>query len=317
MTILLALQLLGATPAPTATAVPEGFLQVPADPGAPAVADAPEIDGRKLLLTCEKKFLKLETIKGTIRDQVLQHDGEDDGKTIPQAISSDFVYHRGAIAKDAQPRIRFENVRPLPHSVIWNGDKFWIWSPQENAVVEEAATAVPMAIRAAFGVQPGFGIDPLAPIPIDEYRADVHRIVGSAKGKGDVKSTATGHLVVTLTPIDNKAPRATMQLVVDPEKHYVTRILTLVGQPNGGALSLSDVQYSNPIEAAPGVWFPTRVHSLATVGDGGQLEQVRTYERLKFNVKIEDAKFSFQIPDGATKIPLQMAAGLSTGPENK
>lgn len=307
--IFLLVHLLAATPTPT-----PGFVEVPAAEGAPATADAPEIDGRKLLLKCEKRFLKIESMKGTIRDQIIHHDGSDDASTPPQPITSDFVYVRGALDKGVEPRIRFENVRPLPHSVIWNGDKLWIWSPQENAVVEEPAKDVPMTVRAAFGVQPGFGIDHLAPIPIDAYRADVKRVV--AKGK-DVKSPSTGHLVVTLTPIDNQVPRATMQLVVDPEKLYVTRILTLVGQPGGGAIALSDVELTQPVEVAPGTWFPTRVHSLATIGDGTQIEQVRTYERLKFNLKVEDTKFSFQIPEGATKIPLAMAAGLSPGPEKK
>lgn len=286
-TALFGVLLFGAAPAsaPSAKPVPQ-MTEVPAAPDAPMTVDAPGVDGRKLLIKCEKQFLKLETIKGTIRDRVVHLETAE--KAPVQETTSDFLYKRF-------DSVRFENLVPVPHSVIWNGKMLWINSPQENAVVQEPAEKVPFGARAALSLTPGFGIDHLAAIPLDEYKADVKRIVGTGREE----------LVVTLTPVDLKTPRATMQLVVDPEKLVVTRILSLVSE----GLQVSDVQMSNVVLAAPGVWFATRVHTRSMLGDGTMAEQLRTYDRLKFNVPIDDSRFTFSVPEGVKVVPLSNLQG--------
>lgn len=269
---------------------PAAASATPAASPAATPAAGPEdaaLDGRRLLLDCEKQFLRLTSMKGTIRDRAVHHEIAARGKPSEhpvQETESDFVYKRF-------DRIRFENLLPVPHSVIWNGEKLWIWSPQENAVVEERAEDVPLTARAGLSVQPGFGIDLLAPIPLDAYAVEVKRIVGT---------TGVSQTVVTLTPMDKDVPRATMRLVVDPEKRVVTRIAASVGED----IQVSDVQLSEFVEAVPGIWFATRVHSRTLLGDGTQLEQLRSFERMKFNVPVEDSKFEFRAPEGAKVVPL-------------
>lgn len=281
MIALFALSLLASEPATAAVPAPS----MPA--GAPVAAPA-ELDGRKLLLKCEKQFLKLTSLKGTIKDRGIHHEagGAPDQDEVVET-ESDFLYKR-------YDDVRFENVVPVPHSVIWNGTTLWVWSPQENAAVQEKADDVPMGTRAALSLQPGYGIDLLAPIPIDEYAASVKKAEGPAGSA----------IVVTLTPVDTSHPRATMQLVVDPEKLLVTRIVSSFGE---GA-AISDVELSSPVEAAPGIWFETQVHSRTRLADGSSLEQLRTFERLKFNVPIEDSNFSFKVPDGVKVVPLAGAS---------
>src|SRR5205823_7872360 len=135
------------------------------------------------------------------------------------------------------------------------------------AAVQEKAADVPMDTRAALSLQPGYGIDLIAPIPIDEYQAEVKRVEGPLGSS----------VVVSLTPVDTSHPRATMRVVVDPEKLLVNRIVSSFGE---GA-AISDVELSSPVEAAPGIWFNTQVHSRTKLADGSSLEQLRSFERLK------------------------------------
>jgi len=270
-------------------AVPVTPSELPKPAASPVATADVTAEGRKLLLKCEKAFLRIGSMKGTIREKAIEHDHSEDEPAAE--TESDFLYKRIG----GNENVRFENVVPLPHSVIFDGKTIWIWSPRENAAVQEPLERVDIQTRAALSLQPGFGIDPLAPIPLDEFRTEVKKIEGP-------KGTQT---VVTLTPLDSKAPRATMQLVVDPEKLLVTRIVSLAGE----GTALADVELTDPVEAKPGIWFATKVHTRMTVGDGTTLERLRSYERLKFDAPIEDSKFTFQVPEGAKIVPLEQATG--------
>lgn len=277
------LLLLAAVPVPSSTpALPKPLASPVATPDVTA-------EGRKLLLKCEKNFLKIGSMKGSIRERAVQHDSSSrasDAKgDAAFQTESDFLYKRISGVEN----VRFENVVPVPHSVIFDGKTVWIWSPQENAAVQEAAERVDLQTRAALSLQPGFGIDPIAPIPLDEFRTEVKRVEGP-------KGVQT---VVTLTPLDSSVPRATMQLVVDPEKLIVLRIVSLAE-----GTTLADVELTDPVEAKPGIWFATKVHTRMTMGDGNTIERLKSYERLKFDVAIDDAKFTFQVPAGAKLVPL-------------
>ena len=264
--------------------------------GAPAVATTPEAgaakattpEGRRLLLDCEKQFLRIESMKGTLKTRSIIHGGGDESSGVQERLT-DFAYKRF-------DRVRFENTVPVPHSIIWNGTTLWIWSPQENAAVEKKADEITIAARSMLSLQPGFGLDLIAAIPLDAYLA-----TASPAAASDVKANGSGDTVVILAPIDKTVPRATMQLVVDSRRKLVTRILTMTEV--GGTL-ISDVRLSTPVEAKPGAWFATKVESRELLPDGSTLEQVRTFERLKFDVPIEDSKFEFRIPEGATVVPV-------------
>ena len=243
-----------------------------------AGADLP--DGRRLLLDCEKQFLRIESAKGTVRTRSVVHGGKSSERGPVVERRSDFLYARF-------DRIRLENTAPLEHTVIWNGKTLWIWSPRENAVVEQPAAKVPMASRAMLSVQPGFGLDLLAPIPLDAYAAT------TAEGSSD------GEVVVTLTAIDKDIPRATMQLVVDTGRRFVTRMILLEG-----TTMLSDVRLKKPVEAKPGIWFATQVEARQLLGDGSTHEELRIYERLAFDVAVDDARFELVVPEGARRVSI-------------
>lgn len=246
-----------------------------------AIAASELPDGRRLLLDCEKQFLRIETIKGTLRTRSLVHGGGSDERGPVSERRSDFVYARF-------DRVRFENTAPLEHTVVWNGKTLWIWSPRENAVVEQPAEKIAMSSRAMLSVQPGFGLDLLAPIPLDAYAAT------SAAGAKE------GEVVVTLSPVDKTVPRATMQLVVETGRRFVTRMVLL-----DGATILSDVRLGKPVEAKPGIWFATQVEMRQLLADGSTLEELRTFERLGFDVLVDPSRFELVVPKDATRVSIE------------
>jgi len=231
-----------------------------------------------------------------MRTRSLVHRGKADRGPVSER-RSDFHYARF-------DRMRLENTAPLEHTVIWNGKTLWIWSPRENAVVEQPAENVAMASRAMLSVQPGYGLDLLAPIPLDAYAAS------SAPGATD------GEVVVTLSPQPEAAagrgwgsggetpgnnvkavPRATMQVVVDTGRRFVTRMALL-----SGTTILSDVRLAKPVEAKPGIWFATQVEVRQLLDDGSTLEELRTFERLAFDGPVDASRFELVVPEGATRV---------------
>lgn len=212
-----------------------------------------------------------------MRTRSLVHRGKADRGPVSER-RSDFHYARF-------DRMRLENTAPLEHTVIWNGKTLWIWSPRENAVVEQPAEKVAMASRAMLSVQPGYGLDLLAPIPLDAYAAS------SAPGATD------GEVVVTLSPIDKAVPRATMRVVVDTGRRFVTRMALL-----SGTTILSDVRLAKPVEAKPGIWFATQVEVRQLLDDGSTLEELRTFERLAFDGPVDASRFELVVPEGATRV---------------
>lgn len=239
-------------------------------------------DARRLLLACEKRFLHLHTIEGTIHRTATRA-----GET--EETESDFAYRD-------DDHVFFENAFPVPHTVFWDGATLTIWSPQENAVVQEPASHLSIAERTVFGVEPGYGLDPLGPIAIDRY-------VGSVK---DGDGPDGGAKVVTLTPVDKRDPRATMRLVVDPQKRVVTRIET---SEEGLGIVSSVESLDGFVEAQPGVWFATTRRTESLLSDGTKVEESLVLERLKFDRTIDDSRFTFDVPKGARRIPLAQALG--------
>ena len=249
---------------------------------AAAIANSPPdtaADARRLLLTCEKRFLHLHSIEGTMRRAAARGDEKAETET-------DFAYRDDDHAF-------FENAYPVPHSVYWDGATLTVWSPQENAVVQEPASHLSMAERAVFGVEPGYGLDPLGPIALDRY-------------VGDVKDGEGGAKVVTLTPVDKRDPRATMRLVVDPEKWVVTRIET---NEEGLGIVSSVQSLDGFVEAKAGIWFATTRRTESVLSDGTKVEESLVLERLKFDQTIDDSRFSFEVPKGARRIPLAQVEG--------
>ena len=256
-----------------------------------SAAPAAAVDGRRLLLDCEKSFLAIETIRGTTKTRSTAYPSGQMEPVVEDAIS-DFWYRRF-------DDIRFENVKPLPHTVIANGTTLWIWSPSENAIVEEPLASATLAARTLLSVYPGFGIDHLAPIPLDDFRA----IAKPAAGSTDV--------VVTLVPLANETLRATLQIVVDPGRRFVRQILSLVRE---GGTVISDVRFSDEVEARPGVWFARRVVTKELLPDGSTVEQVKVYERLRFDTPIDAKKFAFETPEGAQRVRVvDVAASTKSG----
>lgn len=245
---------------------------------APPLPPAVPVDGRRLLLDCEKSFLKIETMRGTIKTRSTAYANGTVEPIVEDAVS-DFWYRR---FND----IRFENVKPLPHTVISDGKTLWIWSPQENAIVEEPLDSATLATRTLLSVHPGFGIDLLAPIPLDDFRAST-------------KADEAGDVVVTLVPLANETLRATLELVVDDERRFVRRLRTLVKE---GGTVISDVRFTDEVEAKPGVWFARKVATKELLPDGSTVEQAKTYERLRFDVAVETKKFTFDPPEGALRV---------------
>ena len=269
--------------------VPEAVAEAPAAARDPAPdRGAPLPDGRRLLLDCEKQFLRLASIEGTLRVRSVLHEPRGGGIGPIEERRSDFVYARF-------DRVRFENVVPVPHSVIWNGETLWIWSPRENAAVEQPAEAVSALSRSLLSLQPGFGIDLLAPIPLDAYRARTERVTGGAEGENDVR--------VVLEPADED--RAPMELYVDRAKRMVTRIRVL-SRPEGAPVS--DVRLTKPVQAKEGIWFATQVEARQLLADGSTLEELRTFERLKFDAAVDERLFEFTLPEGATRVPVEAFA---------
>lgn len=249
-------------------------------------AGTPDVsDGRKLLLDCEKQFLRIESMRGTVRTRSVVHGGGREASAVTER-RSDFTYARF-------DRIRWENTAPLEHTVVWNGKTLWVWSPRENAAVEEPASKVTPLSRAALSVQPGFGIDLLAPIPLDAYRA-------SAAPPGE-----SGEVVVTLEPIDSRAQSATMQLIVDPARRMVTRMMV----KGEGTSLLSDVRFKKPVEAKPGIWIATQVESRQLLADGSTLEELKTFERLAFDVPVDESRFEMKVPADATRVSVESLRG--------
>lgn len=247
-----------------------------------ATAEAP--DGRRLLLDCEKQFLRLETIQGTVHARTLVHGGGLDPSPIAER-RSDFVYARDR-------GVRFENTAPLPHTVVWDGVSVRVWSPQENAFVEERAEDVPMTSRTMLSVQPGFGMDLLAPVPIDAYRASAAPAPAG---------TPDGDVVVTLVSREETGRHATLRFVVDSARKRVTRILALSerGTP------VSDVTLAAPVEARDGIWVATRLEMRQLLADGSTYEEVRVYERLKFDAPVEASAFALEAPPDATRVSVE------------
>lgn len=243
-----------------------------------AAAPAPA-DGRRLLLDCEKSFLKIETIRGSTKTHSTAYPNGQTDPIVEDAVT-DFWYHRFH-------DIRFENTRPLTHTVISDGKMLWIWSPLENALVEEPLESAAIAARTLLSLHPGFGIDHLAPIPLDDFRATVKPKDG------------TSDVVVTLTPLANETLRATLQIVVDPDRHFVRQILSLVKE---GGTVISDVRFSDEVAVKPGVWFAKRVVTKELLPDGSTIEQVKVYERLKFDTPIDPKKFAFEAPEGSRRV---------------
>ena len=258
-----------------------------------AAAPAPEglPNGRRLLLDCEKQFLRIESLKGTLRTRSVVHGGKSEPGPVSER-RSDYLYARF-------DRVRIENAAPLEHTVIWNGKTLWIWSPRENAAVEQATSKVSALSRTMLSVQPGFGIDLLAPIPLDAYRAEA--TAAAPEESGDV--------VVTLTPVDKAVPRATMQLVVDTARTHVTRMLVLTER----GTVLSDLRLTKPVEAKPGIWFATQIEVRQLLDDGSTLEELRTWERLAFDMDVDPSRFEFTVPDGATRVPVESLAPAGRG----
>lgn len=269
--------------------------------GAAATAAEP-VDGRRLLLDCEKRFLRVESLKGTSKTRSTIWQVGEATPTVEDA-RSDFWYRR-------TDEIRFENAHPIPNTVVWNGKTLWIWSPSENAIVEEPAETAPLATRTMLSVHPGFGIDHLAPIPIDDFRAEAKPIADSTLGKD---GGSPGDIVVTLTPLENEARRATTQVVVDPTRHFVRRIVSRVNE--AGAV-ISDVRFSDEVEGRPGTWFARHVVTKQLLPDGSTVESEKTYERLRFDTPIDDAKFRLDIPEGALRVRVVDVKAGPTGPEN-
>ena len=268
--------------------------------GAAPPASAEPVDGRRLLLDCEKRFLRVETIRGTTKTRSTAW---APGETTPavEDSQSDFWYRR---SED----IRFENAHPIPNTVVWNGNTLWIWSPSENAIVEEPAATAPLATRTLLSVHPGFGIDHLAPIPIDDFRANAKPIADSTLGKD---GGSPGDVVVTLAPLANETHRATIQVVVDPARHFVRRIVSRVSE---AGTVISDVRFFDEVEARPGTWFARRVVTKQLLPDGSTLESEKRYERLRFDTKIDDAKFHQEIPEGALRVRVVDVKASPTGP---
>jgi len=246
---------------------------------AAAPAPASAVDGRRLLLDCEKSYLKIETMRGTIKTRSTAYPAGQTDPVVEDAVS-DFWYRRFN-------NIRYENTRPLPHTVISDGKTLWIWSPSEDAIVEEPLESATLAARTLLSVHPGFGIDHLAPIPLDDFRATTKPKEG------------TTDVVVTLSPLANETLRATLELVVDPDRRFVRQIRTLVKE---GGTVISDVRFADEVEAKPGIWFARRVTTKELLPDGSTVEQVKVYERLKFDAPIDAKKFAFEPPAGAHRV---------------
>lgn len=245
----------------------------PASVSTPAPAND-AADARRLLLSCEKRFLHLHSIQGTMRRSATR--GSE-----TQQTESDFAYRD-------DDHVLFENAFPVPHTVYWDGATLTIWSPQEDAVAQEPASRLSMTERALFGVEPGYGLDPLGPIALDRYVPSVKEGDGGAK-------------VVTLTPVDKSDPRATMRLVIDPEKRVVTRIET---SEEGLGIVSSVESLDGFVEAKPGIWFATTRRTESVLSDGTKVAESLALERLKFDETIADARFTFEVPKGARRIPL-------------
>ena len=252
------------------------------------LAAAPELEARSLLLDCEKQFLRLETVQGTMRARSVVHGGGLAPSAVAERLS-DFVYARDR-------GVRFENTAPLPHTVVWDGASVRVWSPQENAFVQERGEDVPASSRALLSVQPGFGMDLLAPVPLDAYRASA---APAPEG------TADGDVVVTLVPRDGAADRATLRFVVDTAKRRVTRILALSerGTP------VSDVHLAAPVEARPGIWVATRLEMRQLLADGSTLEELRTFERLRFDAPVRADAFVLEPPADAVRVTVDSLTG--------
>lgn len=255
-------------------------------PGSPPAA--PALDGRRLLLDCEKQFLRLESVQGTVRARSLVHGGGFERSPVAERLS-EFVYARDL-------GVRFENAAPLPHTVVWDGESVRIWSPGENAFVSEPAERVSPHARALLSVQPGFGMDLLAPVPLDAYRASA-----AAAPAG----TTDGDVVVTLVPLDAGGERATLRFVVDSARKRVTRILALSerGTP------VSDVRLVEPVEARPGIWIATRLEMRQLLADGSTLEELRTFERLRFDAPVSRSVFELEAPANALRVSVDALAG--------
>ena len=81
-----------------------------------ATADTPA-EGRRLRLKSEKSFLRIGSMKGTIREKAIQHGSAESADDPASETESDFLYKRIS----GMENVRFETVVPVPLSVIFDG----------------------------------------------------------------------------------------------------------------------------------------------------------------------------------------------------
>ena len=79
---------------------------------------------------------------------------------------------------------------------------------------------------------------------------------------------------------------------------------------------ISDVGLADEVEARPGVWFARRVTTRELLPDGSTVESVKSYERLRFDGAIDNAKFEMTLPKDALRVRVKdvRAGGQRGGP---
>lgn len=226
------------------------------------------------LLEAARRLNRLRTIRGFTDQRV-----ETRGRTL--LLRASFLF--------ARPRsIRYEYVEPVEQTILCDGETVWMLPPRptereaapphegRRRWVQRELRALGITERSSLGLIPGYGLDLLAPLPVDSFTY-------SFEARGPRRTT------VLLSPrADGPPGLQALRIDLDPTLAVVTAIRFYVG--GADAQAQGEVRYSDFQATPEGVFFPRRAQTVWRL-EGGDLRVDARHRSLVFNRPVPPERF--------------------------
>jgi len=218
----------------------------------------PLADPRATLIEVERRAHRLRAFEGSL-DRRLRLDGRE-------------VRLRVRFALQRPGRLRYEYWAPVQQTLICDGETVWLrQGPQAGGTAtawtrRSLATLAP-AERAALGLVPGYGFDPLGPLQVDAYR---YSFVERGPTRVRIRLQPSGPRGARLPPLE---------VELDPVRGVVRQVATLgtgAGPPHPVVQRWDDYQ-----ELISGVWLPRSASLRWILADGQVLEVQDSFAGLR------------------------------------
>ena len=234
----------------------------------------PQEDPLETLIEAARRLHRIRSIRGFI-DKTLWLEGQE------VLLRIRFFFARPG-------RIRYEHLSPVRQTILRDGEHVWVRAPEPAHLTPSDKDPSPrpwsrhrledlsLQDRSTMGLSPGYGLDPLAPLPVDAYS---FRFVRRSRRQARIRLSPREGSPSSLMPLD---------LHLDLRCGVVTRVRFY--QDLAGSQVQGEVGYFDFREALPGVYFPAGSHTVWYLDDH-VLRMEERFRSLLFNQEIPEGRF--------------------------